>query len=103
MRSSEISRKTSETDIGVTLELDGSGKRVIDTGIGFFDHMLDHVGRHGLFDLEIRARGDFHVDHHHTVEDVGICLGEALREALGDKSGIRRYGSAIVPWTRLLP
>ena len=97
MRSGKVSRKTSETDITVALKLDGSSKRTIETGIGFFDHMLDHVARHGLFDLEVRARGDVHVDHHHTVEDVGICLGEALREALGDKSGLRRYGSAIVP------
>jgi imidazoleglycerol-phosphate dehydratase len=102
MRKGKISRKTSETDIEVTLKLDGAGKRAIDTGIGFFDHMLDHVARHGLFDLEIRARGDVHVDHHHTVEDVGICLGEALRKALGDKSGIRRYGSAVVPMDEAL-
>ncbi len=102
MRSGKVSRKTSETDIKVALKLDGSGKRTIETGIGFFDHMLDHVARHGLFDLEVRARGDVHVDHHHTVEDVGICLGEALREALGDKSGIRRYGSAIVPMDEAL-
>ena len=102
MRSGKVSRKTSETDITVALKLDGSGKRTIETGIGFFDHMLDHVARHGLFDLEVRARGDVHVDHHHTVEDVGICLGEALREALGDKSGLRRYGSAIVPMDEAL-
>jgi imidazoleglycerol-phosphate dehydratase len=102
MRSGKVSRKTSETDITVALKLDGSGKRTIETGIGFFDHMLDHVARHGLFDLEVRARGDVHVDHHHTVEDVGICLGEALGEALGDKSGIRRYGSAIVPMDEAL-
>lgn len=102
MRSGKVSRKTSETDITVALKLDGSSKRTIETGIGFFDHMLDHVARHGLFDLEVRARGDVHVDHHHTVEDVGICLGEALREALGDKSGLRRYGSAIVPMDEAL-
>jgi imidazoleglycerol-phosphate dehydratase len=97
MRKAHISRKTSETDIHVTLNLDGKGSRNISTGIGFFDHMLDHVARHGLFDLEIEAAGDLHVDHHHTVEDVGICVGDALKEALGDKKGIRRYGFASIP------
>ncbi len=102
MRTAKIARKTSETDITVTLVLDGSGKASIATGIGFFDHMLDHVARHGLLDLELRATGDLHVDQHHTVEDVGICFGEALRKALGDKAGIRRYGSATVPMDEAL-
>jgi len=97
MRAAEISRKTSETDIGLKLTLDGKGTSRVETGIGFFDHMLDQLARHGLFDLEISARGDLHVDHHHTVEDVGICLGDAFRKALGDKAGIRRYGFAAVP------
>lgn len=102
MRSAQISRKTTETDVKVKLNLDGSGKGSVKTGIGFFDHMLDHVARHGLLDLEITARGDLHVDHHHTVEDVGICLGQALRKTLGDKTGIRRYGSALVPMDEAL-
>ncbi len=96
-RAAEISRKTAETDVHVKLSLDGTGKGRISTGIGFLDHMLDHVARHGLFDLDISAKGDLHVDHHHTVEDVGLCLGDALRQALGNKHGIRRYGSAKVP------
>jgi len=96
-RAAEISRKTAETDVRVKLSLDGTGKGRIATGIGFFDHMLDHVARHGLFDLEISAKGDLHVDHHHTVEDVGLCFGEALKQALGTKHGIRRYGFAMVP------
>ncbi|MEW6533752.1 MAG: imidazoleglycerol-phosphate dehydratase HisB [Thermodesulfobacteriota bacterium] len=102
MRTAEFSRKTSETDILVRLCLDGTGHRAIETGIGFFDHMLDHVARHGLFDLQVTARGDLHVDHHHTVEDVAICMGEAFREALGDRSGIRRYGFAVVPMDEAL-
>ncbi|MEJ2715754.1 MAG: imidazoleglycerol-phosphate dehydratase HisB [Deltaproteobacteria bacterium] len=102
MRRAEISRKTSETDVHVKIVLEGTGKRAINTGIGFFDHMLDHVARHGLLDLDIRASGDLHVDHHHTVEDVGICLGDALQEALGEKVGIRRYGSASVPMDEAL-
>jgi imidazoleglycerol-phosphate dehydratase len=102
MRIAEIARKTSETDVEVIVNLDGTGNRSIATGIGFLDHMLDHIARHGLLDLEIRAQGDLHVDHHHTVEDVGICLGDALRKALGDKSGIRRYGSALVPMDEAL-
>ena len=102
MRSADISRKTSETGVQVKIVLEGAGQRAIDTGIGFFDHMLDHVARHGLLDLDIRASGDLHVDHHHTVEDVGICFGEALREALGEKIGIRRYGSATVPMDEAL-
>ncbi len=102
MRTAEISRKTSETEVLVRLDLNGTGKRTIETGIGFFDHMLDHVARHGLLDLDIRASGDLGVDHHHTVEDVGICFGEALRTALGDKAGIRRYGFAAIPMDEAL-
>jgi imidazoleglycerol-phosphate dehydratase len=102
MRSAQISRKTSETDIQISLDLDGTGKGSIETGIGFFNHMLDHVCRHGLFDLTLTADGDLHVDHHHTVEDVGICMGVAFRQALGEKKGIRRYGSAVVPMDEAL-
>jgi imidazoleglycerol-phosphate dehydratase len=102
MRTAEITRKTSETSVKVRLTLEGTGKRSISTGIGFFDHMLDHVARHGLFDLSISAKGDLHVDQHHTVEDVGLCLGEALRKALADKEGIRRYGAATVPMDEAL-
>ncbi len=91
-RTATINRKTAETDIQLTLELDGAGNAQIDTGIGFFDHMLTLLARHGLFDLEIHAAGDLHVDQHHTVEDVGICLGKALAAAVGDKQGITRYG-----------
>lgn len=97
MRTAHITRETAETSIKVNLTVEGTGKRSISTGIGFLDHMLDHVARHGLFDLEISAKGDLHVDHHHTVEDVGLCLGEAFRKALADKGGIRRYGAATVP------
>lgn len=96
-RTASISRRTKETDIRLSLNLDGSGKVKAETGVGFFDHMLDHVGRHGLFDLTVEARGDLHVDAHHTVEDVAICLGQALREALGDKRGIRRFGFFAIP------
>jgi imidazoleglycerol-phosphate dehydratase len=96
-RRADVSRRTAETDITVRLDIDGTGKTAIRTGIGFLDHMLDQVGRHGMFDLAIEARGDLHIDAHHTVEDVGIALGQALRQALGDKRGIRRYGHAYVP------
>jgi imidazoleglycerol-phosphate dehydratase len=96
-RRARIERNTSETQIELTLELDGSGQTRIDTGIGFFDHMLTLFARHGLFDLQLRAVGDLHVDFHHTVEDVGIVLGQAFRQALGDKAGIRRYGHQVLP------
>jgi imidazoleglycerol-phosphate dehydratase len=102
MRSATVCRKTTETDVRVALELDGTGAWTIDTGIGFFDHMLSHVARHGLFDVDITAKGDVHVDFHHTVEDVGLTLGEALRKALSDKQGIRRYGSAMAPMDEAL-
>ncbi len=102
VRTGQISRKTAETEVQVKLDLDGSGKALIATEIGFFDHMLDHVARHGLIDLEINASGDLHVDYHHTVEDVGLCLGEALRNAVGEKKSIRRYGSAVVPMDEAL-
>ncbi len=101
-RKSQISRKTGETDINLILKLDGSGKSNIDTGVGFLDHMLDLFTRHGLFDLEVSAKGDIHVDAHHTVEDVGIVLGQALKEALGDKKSIKRYGSCFVPMDEAL-
>ena len=97
MRQAEITRNTLETQITVRLNLDGTGKSSLATGIGFFDHMLDQVARHGLIDIEIEARGDLHIDAHHTVEDVGISLGQAFTKALGDKKGIRRYGHAYVP------
>ncbi len=96
-RTATIKRATSETRITVTLNLDGGGKAALDTGLPFLDHMLEQVARHGLLDLEIEAQGDLHIDGHHTVEDIGITLGEALQQALGDKSGIRRYGHALVP------
>lgn len=97
MRTAEIQRKTAETDINLLLSLDGSGQAQIETGVGFFDHMLHQVIRHGLFDLELKCSGDLHVDAHHTVEDVGIALGQAFAASLGDKTGIVRYGSAITP------
>ena len=97
MRTAQIHRVTAETDIRVELNLDGSGRREIHTGIGFFDHVLEQIARHGLIDLTIGARGDLEVDGHHTVEDTGIALGTALREALGDKSGVTRYGMSCVP------
>ncbi len=101
-RSAEISRKTHETDIQLSLDLDGSGACNVQTGIGFFDHMLTLLARHGLFDVTVQAVGDLEVDGHHTVEDVGICLGLALAEALGDKAGIRRYGSLSLPMEETL-
>jgi len=96
-RTGQVQRRTRETDITLTLNLDGTGRYDIDTGSGFFDHMLSHVARHGMLDLSIKAAGDLHVDAHHTVEDVAICLGRALEQALGDKKGIRRFGAALVP------
>lgn len=96
-RIAEIRRDTNETKIRVRVNLDGSGKSVLKTGIGFFDHMLDQIARHGMIDLEIEADGDLHIDGHHTVEDVGITLGQAFARAVGDKKGISRYGHAYVP------
>ena len=96
MRTSQITRKTAETDISVSINLDGSGAYDNQTGIGFFDHMLDQLARHSLIDMKIRASGDLHIDDHHTVEDVGIALGQALAKALDDKRGIRRYGSCLL-------
>lgn len=97
MRSARIARQTAETDITVELSLDGSGAYDNRTGVGFFDHMLDQLARHALFDLKVAAEGDLHIDDHHTVEDVGIALGQALGQALGDKRGIRRYGECHLP------
>jgi len=97
MRSASITRKTAETDIGVEIALDGTGRHDNRSGVGFFDHMLDQLARHALLDLTVRCDGDRHIDDHHTVEDVGIALGQALAEALGDKRGIRRYGSCLLP------
>jgi len=96
-RIAEVHRRTSETDIRVRIDLDGSGAAQLNTGIGFFDHMLEQIARHGLIDLQIAAQGDLHIDGHHTVEDVGITLGQAFAQAVGDKKGIRRYGHAYVP------
>ena len=96
-RMAEVVRNTNETQIRVRVNLDGSGRAVLSTGIGFFDHMLDQIARHGLIDLEIDAKGDLHIDGHHTVEDVGITLGQAVAKAVGDKKGLRRYGHAYVP------
>ena len=97
MREAEIIRKTAETDIALKLNLDGAGKSDIETGVGFLDHMLTLFAKHGRFDLDIRCQGDTNVDDHHTVEDIGIALGDAFAKALGDKKGISRYGSAIIP------
>lgn len=101
-RQAEVIRNTKETQIRVKLALDGTGVFQGGTGIGFFDHMLEGFARHGLFDLEVEVRGDLHVDCHHTVEDTGIVLGQAIREAIGDKKGIRRYGSIILPMDEVL-
>jgi imidazoleglycerol-phosphate dehydratase len=97
MRKAEASRNTSETKIGVKLNIDGAGKSRIATGVPFLDHMLEQVARHAVFDLEVSARGDLHIDAHHTVEDVGIAFGQAFAKAVGDKKGVRRYGHAYVP------
>ena len=96
-RTAEVSRNTAETKITAKVNLDGTGVASLNTGIGFFDHMLDQIARHGLIDLDIQAAGDLHIDGHHTVEDVGITLGQAVHKAVGDKRGIRRYGHAYVP------
>ena len=101
-RSSTINRKTKETEINVTLNLDGSGRAEVDTGIGFLDHMLEGFARHGFFDLKCKVKGDLRVDGHHTAEDTGIVLGQAIREAAGDKRGIRRYGYFILPMDEVL-
>ena len=97
MRQADLSRKTLETQIRVVLDLDGSGRCKLDTGVPFLEHMLDQVARHGLVDLEIEAKGDLHIDAHHTAEDIGITLGQAFAKAVGDKQGVRRYGHAYVP------
>jgi imidazoleglycerol-phosphate dehydratase len=102
MRQASIARKTGETDIAVTLDLDGSGACRAATGIGFLDHMLELLARHSLIDLEVKAKGDLHVDMHHTVEDVGITIGQALNKALSDRRGIRRYGAASIPMDEAL-
>lgn len=102
MRQATVHRKTNETDIDVDLNLDGSGSSVISTGVGFFDHMLTHIARHGLFDLTVRASGDLHIDDHHTVEDVGIAIGKALDQSLGDRAGIVRVGNCAVPMDEAL-
>ena len=102
MREAALRRTTKETDIRMKLNLDGRGSARVDTGIGFFDHMMDAFARHGLFDLKLEVKGDLNVDGHHTVEDTGIVLGECIREAVGDKKGIRRYGSFILPMDEAL-
>ena len=102
MRQATIARKTKETDINLTIGLDGTGKANIKTDVAFFDHMLEQLAKHGLFDLSLSCKGDLEIDCHHTVEDVGICFGQAVREALGDKSGIRRYGHFTLPMEETL-
>mgnify|MGYP000387936536 CR=1 FL=1 len=97
MRQAEVTRKTAETNIRVAINLDGTGRSKLSTGIGFLDHMIDQIARHGLMDLDIQCAGDLHIDGHHTVEDIGITLGQAFAKAVGDKKGIRRYGHAYVP------
>ena len=101
-RSATITRTTSETDIQLAIDLDGAGSAELSTGVGFFDHMLNALARHGLFNLAVQATGDLHIDDHHTVEDVGITLGQAFAQAIGDKRGIRRYGQALVPMDEAL-
>lgn len=101
-RRAEIARVTSETDIRVSLDLDGTGQATIATGVGFLDHMLTALARHALLDLTVQAKGDLHIDDHHTTEDVGIVIGQAIRQALGDKRGIRRYGAALIPMDEAL-
>ena len=102
MRQVTVKRKTKETDISVTVDLDGSGVSDISTGIGFLDHMLDQLARHSLMDITVKAKGDLHIDFHHTTEDTGIALGEAVSQALGDRTGIRRYGSTLSPMDETL-
>lgn len=102
MRSATIDRKTNETDIQIELNLDGEGKCDLDTGVGFFDHMLTHLAKHGLFDLVVKAKGDLHIDAHHTVEDVGICLGKCFLDAIGEPKGLTRYGHAVIPMDEAL-
>lgn len=102
MRTATVKRKTKETDISVTVHLDGEGRAEIDTGVGFFDHMLTHLARHGLFDLTVSAKGDLHIDPHHTVEDIGICLGKAFLKAVGEPVGLVRFGHAVTPMDEAL-
>jgi len=102
MRKAAITRNTTETSIKVAVDLDGSGKYAVKTGVGFLDHMLEQLSRHSLMDLEVEAKGDLHIDAHHTTEDVGISIGQAVNQALGDRKGIRRYGSAYVPMDEAL-
>ncbi|MBN8995304.1 MAG: imidazoleglycerol-phosphate dehydratase HisB [Rhizobiales bacterium] len=102
MRKATVKRKTKETDISVTLDLDGSGKSEIATGIGFLDHMLEQLSRHGLIDLAVKAKGDLHIDQHHTTEDVGIVIGQALKQALGERAGITRYADVHLPMDEAL-
>lgn len=101
-RFAEVSRKTKETDIEVAFAIDGTGKSDLNTGIGFFDHMLDGFTRHGLFDLRVKCKGDLNVDCHHSIEDIGIVIGKAIKEAVGDKAGIKRYGSCMLPMDETL-
>lgn len=102
MRAATVTRSTKETDISVTVNLDGNGQYTVATGIGFLDHMLEQLSRHSLIDLTVEAKGDLHIDFHHTTEDVGICIGEAVAQALGDRKGITRYGSALIPMDETL-
>lgn len=102
MRQATIARKTKETEISVTIDVDGTGKSEINTGVAFFDHMLEQLAKHGLFDLTVNCKGDLEIDAHHTVEDTGIALGQAIKQALGDKAGIRRYGHSYVPMDEAL-
>ena len=97
MRRSKILRKTSETIIDLDINLDGTGKTAISSGLPFLDHMIDQIGKHGLIDIDLKAEGDLHIDDHHTIEDIGICFGEALKEAIGQKKGIKRYGFSYIP------
>ncbi|MDD3446189.1 MAG: imidazoleglycerol-phosphate dehydratase HisB [Zavarzinia sp.] len=102
MRTATIARKTKETEISVTINLDGTGKYAVSTGVGFLDHMLEQLSRHSLIDLEVKAKGDTHIDFHHVTEDTGIAIGEAFSKALGDRKGIRRYGDALIPMDETL-